>query len=102
MTLTIKTNNQPRQTVPGYVLFANEAIRARFDYLSDDEFRDESFIKYRGQWYAMCDFMRVEKYDIELMKQGWHGHQDASFFSGVLIKWADDCGDEVIMGTYYC
>jgi len=98
--LTIKTNNQPRQTVPGYVLFENEAVRARFDYLSDDEFRDEAFIKYHGWWYAMCDFMRVENESTGDFK-GWDGYHGDSYFSGVLIKWADDYGEEVIMGTYY-
>jgi hypothetical protein len=100
MTLTIKTNNQPRQTVPGYVLFANEAIRYRFDYLSDGEFRDESFIKYREWWYALSDFMRV-KNDSACGFEGWDGHHSDSCFSGVLVKWADDYGEEVIMGTYY-
>ena len=99
--LTIKTNNQPRQTVPGFVLFDNQAVRAQFDYLTDDEFRDESFIKYHGWWYAMSDFMRVENESTGDLK-GWDGYHSDSFFSGVLIKWADDSGEEVIMGTYYC
>jgi hypothetical protein len=95
--LTIKTNNRPRQTVPGFVLFENQAVRKQFDYLTDDEFRDESFIKYHGWWYAMCDFMRIEPGS---SFEGWHGYHGDSYFSGVLIKLVDN-GEEVIMGTYY-
>lgn len=100
MTLTIKTNNKPRQTVPGFVLFNNQAVRSQFDYLTDEEFRDESFIKYHGWWYAMGDFMRVE-YESTGDLKGWHGYSGDSYFSGVLIKWADESGEEVIMGRYY-
>ena len=100
MTLTIKTNNQPRQTVPGYVLFNNQAVRFQFDFLTDEEFRDESFVRYHGWWYAMGDFMRGDwSQDSELCK--WDGYHSDSYFSGVLIKWADESGDEVIMGRYY-
>ncbi len=100
MTLTIKTNNKPRQTVPGFVLFNNQAVRSQFDFLTDDEFRDGSFVKYHGWWYSMGDFMRVENESTGDLK-GWDGYHGDSYFSGVLIKWADTSGDEVIMGRYY-
>ena len=73
-------------------------IRKQFDYLSDTEFEDESFIQYRGDVYVMSDFLRVNE-DGDLANLGWHGYSSDSFFSGVLIKLCDD-GD-VIMGRYY-
>ena len=94
--LTIKTNNRPRHTAPGYILFDNESIRAQFDYLSDEEFRDESFVLYRGRWYAMCDFLVTP----DSLKE-WDGYHGDSAYSGVLIKAVDNSTDEVIMGTFY-
>jgi hypothetical protein len=100
VTLTIKTNNKPRQTVPGFVLFNNQAVRSQFDFLTDEEFRDESFVKYHGWWYSMGDFLCVSnKYDPDF--KGWDGYHSDSYFSGVLMKWADESGEEVIMGRYY-
>lgn len=104
--LTIKTNNQPRQPMSGLTieLFVGDKqaakIRQQFDYLTDEEFENESFISYKGYVYAMSDFMRIEKDSTgDLAQLGWHGYSSDSFFSGVLIKLCDD-GD-VIMGRFY-
>ena len=102
--MNIKTNNQPRQPMSGLTieLFVGDKraaeIRKQFDYLSDTEFEDESFIQYKGYVYAMSDFMRVNV-DGDLEQLGWHGYSCDSFFSGVLLKLCDD-GD-VIMGRYF-
>jgi hypothetical protein len=93
-TLTIKTNNQYRQTITWNDLSAKE--QKEFDYLETDEEQQEAiFIKYRGVIYNMSEFMRISA---ENMK-GWHGGVADTFFSGVLIKINDE-GD-VCMGHYY-
>lgn len=104
--LTIKTNNQPRQPMSGLTieLFVGDKqaakIRKQFDYLSDTEFEDESFITYKGYTYAMSDFMRIERDSTgDLAQSGWHGYSSDSFFSGVLVKLCDD--GYVIMGRFY-
>jgi hypothetical protein len=57
--MNIKTNNQPRQPMSGLTLelFVGDKraaeIRKQFDYLSDTEFEDESFIQYKGYVYAL-------------------------------------------------
>ena len=102
--LIIKTNNQPRQPMSGLTLelFVGDKqaakIRQQFDYLTDEEFENESFINYKGYVYAMSDFMRVNVTSDSPMYD-WHGVAADSYFSGVLIKLCDD-GD-VIMGRYY-
>jgi len=101
--MNIKTNNQPRQPMSGLTLELfvgdNQAakIRKQFDYLTDTEFEDESFVTYKGFTYALSDFMRVNASPDSPM-YGWHGVAADSYFSGVLIKLCDD-GD-VILGRY--
>jgi hypothetical protein len=100
--LTIKTNNQPRETFSGlcaelYIGDAETAkLRSQFDYLTDTEFEDEQFVAYKGYYYSLSDFMRTpsacDSFD------GWDGYSSDSFFSGVLIKLLED-GD-VVMGRY--
>jgi hypothetical protein len=106
--LTIKTNNQPRQPMSGLTLelFVGQRkaakIRRDYDYLTDEEFENEDFIDYRGQVYAMSDFMRfnfIPEVDDESPYHQWDGYINDTYFSGVLIKLCDD-GD-VIMGRYY-
>ncbi len=101
--LIIKTNNQPRQLMPGLTLelFVGDKqaakIRQQFDHLTDEEFEDEHFITYKGYTYALSDFMRVHVAPDSPMSS-WHGVAADSYFSGVLIKLCDD--SDVIVGRY--
>jgi len=107
MTLTIKTNNQPRELMSGLTLelYVGEkkaaAIRQQFDYLTDEEFENEYFVIYKGYTYAMCDFMRNNQTpDSEMY--GWDGVHADSYFSGVLLKYVKDSDyNEVILATYF-
>lgn len=69
-----------------------EKLRSDFDYL--DDLVSHEFFVYRGQWYDICEFMRVSE---EL--KPWHGYAADSYFSGTLIKLVDD---QIIVGRYYC
>ena len=106
MTLTIKTNNHPRQLMSGLTLDLHVGekkaaeIRQQFDYLSDEEFENEHFITYKGHTYAMCDFMCIKTSDSA--KSGWDGVVADSYFGGVLIKCVEDSRyNEVILATYF-
>ena len=107
MTLTIKTNNHPRQLMSGLTLNLHVGdkkaaeIRQQFDYLNDEEFENEDFITYKGYTYAMCDFMRNNQPpDSEMY--GWDGVAADSYFSGVLLKYVEDSDyNEVILATYF-
>lgn len=93
--MQIKTNNVPRHIIYGFELPENQ--REEFDYLSDDEYADAEFFKYKGNYYGIGEFMRCES---ELKQQGWYGYRSDSFFSGVVIKLSSD-GDSVIVGQYF-
>jgi len=97
--IQIKTNNQFRKIVYGYEIFENNKIRKEFDYLNDEEFIATDFICYRGHWYSLGDFMRVEN-EATGDFAGWDGYLSDTFFSDVLIKLSDDL-DSVKMGTFY-
>jgi len=98
--LSIKTNNQPRPLFPPCELSATEQqkLRQQFDWMSDDEFHsDFSFFKYRGDYYNLADFMRVDVANGSPFV-GWHGYSSDTYFSGVVVKL---CGNDVVVGRYF-
>ena len=79
----IITNNHWRQLkyrdeVP------QDILDSEFDYQDPDDVTD-GFIHYRGTWYHLDQFMRLEN------TPGWDGAHGDSYFSAVLIKLSDDC-----------
>ena len=105
MTLTIKTNWTPRELITGQWLegFGGlnsgslyHQLRREFDYLSQDEFDEREFFKYRGVWYDFSEFMRLEHNSPFGNK--WDGYSSDSYFSGIVVK---NCYDgNIIVGTY--
>ena len=91
----IITNNKPRDIVHGFQL--DDKARKEFDYLSDDDFLNNEFFLYKGQYYDLNEFVRVR--DIDELK-GWSGYSSDSYFSGVLVKYCNDY-ESVIVATYY-
>jgi hypothetical protein len=73
-----------------------EKERQEFDYLTDIDNAD--FVRYQDVVYGLDEFMRVE--DGEGPLAGWDGYKSESYFSGVLIKYAGDDFDGVIVGRY--
>ena len=57
-----------------------------FEHLDEDE---DGFFSYRGHWYHLSDFMRFD--DHAPFDSKWDGYCSDSFFSGVLLKYGDDC-----------
>jgi hypothetical protein len=102
MTLTIKTNNQPRETF--YIFQLDEkdqkVIKKQFDYYTEEEIQEQSFFNYKGYWYSLNDFLRIRNSE-EL--KGWDGYISDSYFSGVLVKVVEDFMSDysVIVGRYY-
>ena len=96
MSLQIITNNQPREFIYGFEL--PKSKRKDFDYMkTDEEFNNNQFVKYRGDYYDLNEFMRIEN-NSDL--KDWDGYSSDTYFSGILIKFCDD-NDYVIMGRYY-
>lgn len=97
--LTTVTNNVPRFTIDAWELTAAE--RADFDYLNwsgiDDGTDSATFFRYRGQLYDLGEFMRTPSgSDIA----NWHGYSNDTFFSGILVRYTEDC-EAVIVARFY-
>jgi len=112
VSLTIVTNNVPREVLYGYELSAEE--RAEFDYI--DWVAVEAgtgdigeFVRYKGTLYDLGDVMSTR----EILASGeagelrrWDGYVSDSYFSGVLFRWPREGLDgidseHVICGRYY-
>ena len=99
MQVTIRTNNQPRPIL--WACDLTEKEKTEFDYLNLEE-GDGSFFRYKGQVYDLGEFVRVEANACEHNApfQAWHGVQSDSYFSGVLVRYTDEC-ESVIVGQYF-
>ena len=108
MALTIRTNNQWREFVYRYDVPA-DVLASQFDYQDPEETLD-GFFQYRGTWYHLDQFMRIEPMspgDPHALRpgddsplKGWHGYHGDSYFSGVLIRLSDD-GERYQIATYF-
>lgn len=103
MSTTIRTNNVPRFIIEAYELSAQE--RAEFDWLDweaiDAGEDSASFFRFKGQLYALSEFMRC---DHAYGLQGWDGYHSDTMFSGVLIKYVDEPSQpytQVVVGQYF-
>ncbi len=98
MSLTIKTDNKfkffaYRADVPAKVL------ADQFSHLPEDSDDGlDNFFCYRGRWYHISDFMRIDNAATDL--KGWDGYSGDSYFSGVLLKVSRD-GDRYKAATYF-
>ena len=100
-TLTIKTNNRPRdlQTIWDFSIPQQVKIRKQFDYYSEEELEELTLFSYRDTIYNLNDFMRMEGSN-PLKEQGWEGYSSDTYFSGVCVRFTED-NEQVIVGTYY-
>ena len=100
--MKIVCNNVPRDVIYGDELSAKE--RAEFDYIEAEEFDTHEFFRYKGQAYALDDFMRIDaNIAPHPQRKGWDkfdGYASDSYFSGVLVKYVDS--DRVVVATYFC
>ena len=98
--MEIITNNVPRAWVTFQCLpkkiqeqVAENYENARYFY----------WVKYKGWWYCPDDFMIIGKNN-PLHEEGWHGYASDTNFSGVLVRFTDDEGNDegrVVFGRYY-
>lgn len=107
MSVTVITNNVPRETVDAWELPAD--VRADFDYVDwaavdAGEGDAGPFVRYRGEWYDLSDVPSVgihpagPEYD---WLDAWHGIVSDTFYSGVVFRYPDD-RDDVVVGRFYC
>lgn len=106
--LTIRSNHHLIPLLDWSDLTAKE--RAEFDFLdTDTKQSDASFARYKGEVYHLNEFTAIlsrhqARNPGEVDRMGfpleWHAYQSDSFFSGVVVRWATDDDNSVIMGTY--
>lgn len=96
--IKIVGDNKWRNLLYGYQL--PKKWRKEFDWMSNEEFEIENFVKVPGKrvWYhAVNEFMRAPK---DLADIGWTGIHNDTYFSGVLIKLSSD-GERYKIGHYF-
>jgi hypothetical protein len=78
-------------------------LQSDFDWASEEE----QYFRYKGCYYALSNFVRLSKPGrlnpwnptIYAQFEAWDAKAEDSFFSGILIKLAQD-GESVIVGLY--
>ncbi len=104
-TVTVRTNNVPRETIEGWQL--SEKERKDFDYLDWEAIEDgrdsATFFRYKGDLYFLGDFMRwsaTSTSDTPSWMDSWDGYSSDSFFSGMLVRYGHST-ESVVVGRYY-
>ena len=87
MPLQITTNNHERLFSYRYDV-PEKILQEQFDYQDPEETQD-GFFKFKGYWYHLDQFMRIDQNAPDDF-QKWDGYRADSFYSGVLIKCSDD------------
>jgi hypothetical protein len=98
MSIAITTNFVPRDLISAFELNGAQytKLRKEFDYMNDADFDSAMFFKYRGQVYALAEFLRTEG---DLLAQGWQGICNQTYFSGLVVKIVQSC-ESVVVGRY--
>lgn len=95
----VTTNNVPRVVIDAWELTAKE--REDFDYVDwagvEDGTSGASFFRYRGELYDLGEFERATP-----AVPGWDGMQSDSHFSGIVVRYANESCETVVVGTYSC
>ena len=97
-TITVKTNNVPRDLISAFQLSSAQytKLRAEYDWMEDQDFDYAMFFNYRGQVYTLADFMRTEG---DILRDGWQGILNETFFSGIVVKIIESC-ERIVVGRY--
>ena len=97
MSITVRTNNVPRDVIDAWELTADE--RAEFDYLDWPAIErgedSASFFRYKGELHDLGEFM-VWDNPASPTRGNWDGFRSDSFFSGLVVRYVDD--ERVVVG----
>lgn len=99
--MQVITNHVPRALVDAWEL--TPAERDEFIYLdwqAIEEGRDSaSFVRYRGELYDLAEFTAWDN-PASPTRERWDGMRSDSYFSGLVVRYAED-PDYVVVGRYY-
>jgi len=92
----IVTNFQRRDLFSAFELNSaqRDSLRKEFDWIEDFDYA--KFFMYRGRYYALAEFTRLEG---DLLAKGWQGSLGETAWSSLLIK-IDDPAQSVIVGRH--
>lgn len=99
METTVKTNHRTRS-----LFYAHEyrgdaaALRKEFDWMDDREYECAMFFKYRGEVYALAEFIRC---DDVATNGGWQGYLNEHAWSSLVVK-IRESHTSVIVGRMIC
>ena len=100
--IRIITNHAPRDVVDAWELSDSE--REEFDYLywpAIERGEDSaSFFRYKGTTYDLGEFSTTSGLPAANALRGWDGYVSDSFFSGVVVRYVDEC-ERVIVGRFF-
>lgn len=96
--MTIRTNSHVYDLISFCDLTPKEA--KDFDYIEEEEQYSPRLFRYRGNVYDANEFTSVYGLGAPSEFQKWSGYQSDSFFSGVLVRFVNDC-EQVIVATYF-
>ncbi len=106
--MKIITNNHPRDLVP--LIDVPTADREDFDYITEDEAYSPRLFHYKNSWYDANEFCAiippgkdtanpfVHRATEDSPLRRWDGIQTDSFFSAVVIRFADRQCETVVVG----
>ena len=92
--LTITTNNHWNNLIDYNQLTEKE--QKELDCASEED----SFFRYKGNIYALSEFMAITS-AYNPFPKNWQGYSSDSAFSGVLIEIDNEYGDQYKVATYY-
>tara|TARA_Y100000593_G_C4192394_1_gene277568 strand:+ start:270 stop:626 length:357 start_codon:yes stop_codon:yes gene_type:complete len=92
----VKTNNQWRDFLR-WDEVPDKVLKSDFDWLDDPA--GWSFLKYKGNYYILGDFMRFKFMDGDSNLTGWHAYHQDSAWGGIVIAISDD-GEQYRIGRY--
>ena len=102
----IITNNKPRELlyIWDFSEKDQETIKCDYDYMTEEELNNTMFFRYVKSIYSLDDFLSLHNKvycpnppdDFK----GWDGYHSFGFFGGLLLKFADDGFESVIIGMY--
>lgn len=100
-TVSVRTNNVPRDVVEAFELTADE--RREFDYVdweAVDRGEDSpTFFRYKGGLYDLGEFLAVD-FHAHAALRPWNGYRGDSFFSGLVVRYVDDF-ERVVVGEVF-
>lgn len=106
--MEITTNNVPRELVALVDVPAEE--RSDFDYIDEDDAYSPRLFRYKDSWYDSGEFCAItpaseltanpyiHRVSEDSPLLAWHGIQTDSFFSAVVLRYADDQCENIIVG----